>query len=99
MKGVIAMGYGYGLAILIVAALLCVFVAWIIGIDIITNAAKDKGYEDLNGKLTFIGFFGLFFMSAAIVAALPDKKMRSIMASNAQSNSATKDADDELPEL
>ena len=40
---------------------------------IVTQAAKDKGYAHLNGKLWFIGFFGLIFTPGIIVAALPDK--------------------------
>ncbi len=102
MKGVIAMGYYSGsepfFLFILLAVPICYFIAWVIGMGIITEAAKDKGYDDLNGRLWFIGFFGLIFTSAAIVAALPDKKMRSIVSSGAQSNSMTA-SDDELPEL
>lgn len=59
---------------------------------IVTQAAKDKGYAHLNGKLWFIGFFGLIFTPGIIVAALPNKTSRKHLVEAASLN-------DELPTL
>lgn len=48
-------------------------IAWILTMQIVTKAAREKGYQ-ITGRLWFIGFFGLIFTPAIIVAALPDKK-------------------------
>ena len=53
--------------------LVCYFIAWYMGMQLIADAAERKGYGDITGKLWFIGFFGLIVAPAVIVAALPDK--------------------------
>lgn len=60
-------------ALPLLALSICYIAAWILTMTIVTQAAKDKGYAHLNGKLWFIGFFGLIFTPGIIVAALPDK--------------------------
>ena len=103
------MGYGYSsrtaapgfeaLGVIFWLVLVCYILAWVVSMGIVTKAAKEKGYGDLGAKLWFIGLFGVIFTPAIIVAALPDKVGRSVTAQGAQSSSATKDVDDELPEL
>ena len=58
---------------LAVALLVCYIVAWILTMQIVTRIAANKGYPELSGKLWFVGFFGLIFTPALIVAALPKK--------------------------
>lgn len=55
------------------ALLVCYIVAWVFTMQIVTKIAADKGCPELSSKLWFIGFFGLIFTPAIIVAALPKK--------------------------
>lgn len=61
--------------IVLVVAILYL-VAWIMTMIIVTRAAREKGYNNLTGKLWFIGLFAMVFTPAIIVAALPDKKLQ-----------------------
>ena len=72
--------------------LVCYLIAWYMGMQLITDAAKRKGRGEITGKLWFIGFFGLIVTSAAIVAALPDRN-----ATEAADTPAS--VEDELPEI
>ena len=87
----------YGLANFLEAVIpilfICYLVAWALSMSIVTGAAREKGYTDLNGKLWFIGFFGLMFTPPIIVAALPDKRLQ-----DAQVDGEP-DPRDELPSL
>lgn len=78
--------------ILFLFLIVCYIVAWVLTMTIVIQAAKDKGYSHLSGKLWFIGFFGLIFTPAIIVAALPDKASGKHRAEKASLN-------DELPAL
>lgn len=80
------------IVILFLALIVCYLIAWVLTMTIVTQAAKDKGYAHLNGKLWFIGFFGLIFTPGIIVAALPDKASGSRQSRPASIN-------DELPAL
>lgn len=72
--------------------LICYFIAWWMGMQLIADAAKRKGYGDITGKLWFIGFFGLIVTPAVIVAALPDRN-----ATGAADTPAS--VEDELPAI
>lgn len=77
---------------------ICYLVAWYFSMQIVTKAAAEKGYADLNGKLWFIGLFGLIFTPGIIVAALPDKKVQGLTA--VPQIVAQEEVDpDELPDL
>lgn len=84
------MGSFFTLLLLVLS--ICYLAAWILTMTIVTQAAKDKGYAHLNGKLWFIGFFGLIFTPDIIVAALPNKTSRKHLVEAASLN-------DELPTL
>ena len=71
---------------------ICVLVAWVLAMMLITNIAEEKGY-DISGRLWFIGLFGLIVTPAIIVAALPDKKQNSL------SNKTSKSVEEELPAI
>ena len=73
-------------------------IAWVLTMQIVTKAAKEKGYDNLSGKLWFIGLFGLIFTPPIIVAALPDKKLQSSSDSSTSAQVAL-DSIDELPDL
>ena len=75
----------FGLVFL--ALLICYLAAWALTMGIVTQAAREKGYGNITGKLWFIGLFGLIFTPPIIVAALPDK------------SSAGATVEDELPEV
>lgn len=77
-----------GLFLLILIIAILYIVAWVFTMQIVTKAAREKGYGDITGKLWFIGLFGLIFTPAIIVAGLPDKR------ANAQEPG---DIRDELP--
>ncbi len=80
------------LSVLTIVLFICYLVAWVMAMQLITKAAQQKGYNDINGKLWFIGLFGLIVTPAIIVAALPDK--------NAPSKSVEqKPVKEELPEI
>lgn len=53
--------------------LVCYVAAWYLGMQLIADAARRKGYGDIVGTLWFIGLFGLIVTPAVIVAALPGK--------------------------
>jgi hypothetical protein len=80
------------MAIIGLAVLVCYILAWVWTTQISIEAARAKGYDDLDGKLWFIGLFGFVFTPAIIAAALPDKKGRS-------TGEAEKDVAGELPSL
>lgn len=80
------------LEFLFLILLVCYIAAWYLGMQIVADAARRKGYADITGKLWFIGFFGLIVTPAVIVAALPDK-------SAAPGDRAPEDVAGELPEL
>ncbi len=80
------------LGFIIFALLICYIVAWVMAMQLIAQAAREKGYGDITGKLWFIGFFGMIFTPAVIVSALPAKGAGPALA-------AAKAADDELPEI
>lgn len=69
------------------ALLICYLAAWALTMGLVTQAAREKGYGNITGKLWFIGLFGLIFTPSIIVAALPDK------------SSARTTVEDELPEV
>ncbi len=102
------MGYGYAssttstglgfLGVVFWGILICYLVAWVLTMGIVTKAAKEKGYDDLGGKLWFIGLFGLVFTPAIIVAALPDRRMQGIKATQSEDEQSP-EASDELPDL
>lgn len=102
------MGYGYSsgyessggsfISFLLIVIPICYFVAWILTMGIVTKAAKEKGYDDLSGKLWFIGLFGFVFTPAIIVSALPDKRLQDPFGQSAVSDQNTEDFD-ELPDL
>ena len=104
MKGLLKMGYGYSsggsgfVALLLIAIPICYLMAWALTMGIVTQAAKEKGYDDLTGKLWFIGLFGLIFTPAIIVAALPDKKLQASSSKSADAATVATDFD-ELPDL
>ena len=77
---------------------ICYLMAWAFTMQIVTKAAREKGYDDLGGKLWFIGLFGLVFTPAIIVSSLPDKKLQA--SSNRSADSAIGATDfGELPDL
>lgn len=78
--------------ILFLALFICHVIAWVLTMTIVTQAAKDKGYTHLDGRLWFIGFFGLIVTPGIIVAALPDKTSEKHLVEEASLN-------DELPAL
>ena len=78
--------------ILFLALIICCVIAWVLTMTIVTQAAKDKGYTHLDGRLWFIGFFGLIITPGIIVAALPNKTSGKHLAEAASLN-------DELPAL
>lgn len=80
------------LEFIIFALLICYIVAWVMAMQLIAQAAREKGYGDITGKLWFIGFFGMIFTPAVIVSALPAK-------GEAPALAAAKAAEDELPEI
>lgn len=85
-------------AFLLLVIPICYLVAWVLAMGIVTKAAKEKGYDDLNGKLWFIGLFGFVFTPAIIVSALPDRKLQSM--NDVLAATQTTQADpDELPDL
>ena len=100
------MSYGYSsgvglggiLIFIIVIYYILYLIAWVLVMQIVTRAAKEKGYEDICGKLWFIGLFGLIFTPPIVVAALPDKRLQD---SSSQAASATTGGSnfDELPDL
>lgn len=100
------MGYGYSsgggstgfLGFLLVAIPICYLVAWVLTMQIVTKAAKEKGYDDLGGRLWFIGLFGLIFTPAIIVSSLPDKKLQASSSKSADAATGATDYD-ELPDL
>lgn len=67
--------------------------------DIVTKAAKEKGYDNLGGKLWFIGLFGFVFTPAIIVAALPDKRVQAGLVDSTVAGTSQAPLEDELPEL
>lgn len=75
--------------------LICYIAAWVLAMTIITKAAREKGYTELDGKLWFIGLFSTPVCPAVIVAALPDKRLLQ----NISSESKTASIDSELPKL
>ena len=89
---------GSFIAFLMIAIPICYLIAWVLAMGIVTKAAKDKGYDDLDGKLCFIGLFGFIFTPAVIVSALPDRNLRS-MNSTLMEPETTEDGPDELPDL
>lgn len=66
-------GVSLGASLIVLAIVICAIVAWILAMRIITRAARDKGYDDITGRLWFFGIIGTFFVPAIIVAALPNK--------------------------
>ena len=80
-------------SLIILIPTICYIAAWVLTMQIVDSAAKEKGYGDLSGKLWFIGFFGFIFTPAIIVASLPDKKPRRAQVENITN------VDDELPSL
>lgn len=101
------MGYGYSsggssgggfVSFLLFIVPICYLVAWVLAMEIVTKAAKEKGYDNLNGKLWFIGLFGFVFTPAIIVSALPDRKLQPATDADA-GNSQSSTASDELPDL
>ncbi|MBQ6523252.1 MAG: hypothetical protein IJI12_01180 [Atopobiaceae bacterium] len=78
--------------------LITYIIAWVLTMQIVTKAAKEKGYDDLGGKLWFIGLFGLIFTPPIIVAALPDKRLQDSSAAATSSQIAPATVD-ELPDL
>ena len=78
--------------ILFVALIICYVIAWALTMTIVAQAAKDKGYAHLDGRLWFIGFFGLIITPGIIVAALPNKTSGKHLVEAASLN-------DELPAL
>lgn len=90
-------GTGFGsFGIFFFLLMVAYIVSWVLTMGIVTMAAKEKGYDNLGGKLWFIGLFGLVFTPAIIVSALPDKTVRSISEQHASKDNT---ADDELPDL
>ncbi len=59
--------------LLILGCIICIPIAWILAMRLVSEAAKAKGYGDITGTLWFIGLFGLIVTPAIIVAALPDR--------------------------
>ena len=78
--------------VLILVLPICYLVAWVLAMQIVTETARSKGYQDMTGKLWFIGFFGLIVTPAVIVSALPDKNV-------ARALGAPEAAEDELPAI
>jgi hypothetical protein len=64
-------------AIVMLTIFVCYIVSYVWTTQLAIKAAREKGYEDLDGKFWFIGLFGMVFTPAIIAAALPDKKGRS----------------------
>lgn len=52
---------------------ICILIAWVWAMRLVSEAAIAKGYGDIIRKLWFIGLFGLIVTPAIIVAALPDR--------------------------
>lgn len=90
-------GGGFAAFLLLVIPI-CYLVAWVLAMGIVTKAAKEKGYDDLNGKLWFIGLFGFVFTPAIIVSALPDRRLQSMTGALAETEGAQAGSD-ELPDL
>lgn len=78
--------------IIFLTLFICYVIAWVLTMTIVTQAAKDKGYTHLDGRLWFIGFFGFIITPGIIVAALPNKTSEKHLAEEASLN-------DELPAL
>ena len=78
--------------ILFLALFICYVISGVLTMTIVTQAAKDKGYTHLDGRLWFIGFFGLIITPGIIVAALPNKTSEKHLVEEASLN-------DELPAL
>lgn len=98
------MGYGYSsgngfFGFLLFVMCVCYLVAWILAMGIVTKAAKEKGYDNLGGKLWFIGLFGFVFTPAIIVAALPDKRVQAGLIDSTAAGTSQASLEDELPEL
>lgn len=91
-------GLGSVFGVLFWVFLICYFVSWVLAMGIVTKAAKEKGYDDLGGKLWFIGLFGFVFTPAIIVAALPDRKLQAASAADTGAGQ-TATVSDELPDL
>ena len=91
-------GLGGAFGFLFWVFLICYFVSWVLAMGIVTKAAKEKGYDDLGGKLWFIGLFGFVFTPPIIVSALPDRKLQAAQVSDASAGQAA-EASDELPDL
>jgi hypothetical protein len=84
------------MAIIGLAIAVCYILAWVWTTQIVIKAAHDKGHDDLDGKLWFIGLFSGVFTPAIVVAALPDKKSRS---EETVKRDAENDVAGELPSL
>lgn len=78
--------------IIFLTLFICYVIAWVLTMTIVTQAAKDKGYTHLDGRLWFIGFFGFIITPGIIVAALPNKTSEKHLVEEASLN-------DELPAL
>lgn len=95
-----AAGGGFGFPkFLFFLFLVAYLVAWVFTMQLVTMAAKEKGYDNLGGKLWFIGFCGLIFTPPIIVAALPDKKAQSRLVDSTTAGNPQGSLEDELPEL
>ena len=95
-SGTASSGLGF-LGVIFWIILICYLVAWFLTMIIVTKAAREKGYDDIGGKLWFIGLFGFVFTPAIIVAALPDKRLQDATISSVGNAAASHT--DELPDL
>lgn len=61
------------LSIILIAIAIAAFVAWIMSISLLIDAARAKGHKmDSTGKLWFIGLFATPIVVGLYVNALPD---------------------------
>lgn len=66
-----------GLAVIVIVITVLVSI-----VNLSCRAARDKGYEDLEGTLWFLGIFATVIAPLLVVAALPDKRLREALTNN-----------------
>lgn len=80
-------------SVMMLVVIIGYIVAWACTMQIVVKAAAEKGYDNISGRLWFIGFFGLIVTPCVIVAALPDRNAQRVIAGSFDS------AQDDLPSV
>ena len=85
-------GSEYLATITLLVLVVYIIIFFVLVMGTLFEIAKEKGYTNLGAQLIWIGVLGTPIISAIIVAALPDKKLRSLLEKNQASQPF-----DELP--